>query len=292
MANQKSTLRTYYYLTKPGIVYGNAVTALAGFALAAQAQLPWQFPWATGLLMLLGLSLVVASACVINNFIDRDIDAHMTRTKRRPTVQGTISFRAGLTIAAVLGITGLLILIVFTSWVAAALALFGLVTYAAVYTPSKRTTAYSTIIGSLPGAMPPVIGYTAITGRLDATAGLLFLFLACWQIPHFYAIGIMRLGDYQAAHLPIWPLSHGLPSTKRQIIIFTAAFTIVALALPILGYTGLPFLALAVVLCARWLWLGWKGFTAPNDSAWAKAMFKRSLGVLVILSLWMIVFPH
>jgi protoheme IX farnesyltransferase len=280
-------IKTYYRLTKPGIVYGNAITAAAGFALATH----W-LPWVTGLLMLAGLSLVVASACVINNVIDKDIDARMARTQRRATVRGTISSRSALTFAAVLGLGGLLILIEFTSWVAAALALFGLITYTAVYTPSKRKTAYSTIIGAVPGAVPPVVGYTAVSGRLDIGAALLFAFLALWQIPHFYSIAIMRRDDYQAAGLPIWPLSHGIASTKRQIILFVSLFSLAAVALPLLGITGLAFLALAIVLCARWLWLGWQGRRTRDDQVWARAMFKRSLGVLLLLSLWMTFFPH
>jgi protoheme IX farnesyltransferase len=286
MAKQTSVLRTYYYLTKPGIVYGNAITALAGFALASRGHLNI----GSGLDMLLGLSLVVASACVINNYIDRDIDARMSRTKRRSLVSGAISGRAALIFATSLALTGLILLAWFTTWLAAGIALFGLVTYTAVYTPAKRKTAYSTIIGSIPGAVPPVVGYTAVTGRLDVAAGLLFAFLALWQIPHFYSIGIMRLEDYRAAHLPIWPVSRGIESTKHQVLLYVMAFSLVAVALPLLGYTGVGFLALVVILCTRWLWLGWRGLKAPDNVAWARAMFKRSLGVLVILSLWMTLF--
>ena len=282
----RGKLKAYYRLTKPGIVYGNAITATAGFMLASRGHINIM----TGIAMVLGLSLVIASACTINNYLDRDIDAEMDRTRRRALVSGVISGKAALVFAIVLAILGLLLLAGFTTWCAATIALFGLITYTAVYTPSKRKTAYSTIIGSIPGAVPPVVGYTAVTGRLDLAAGLLFAFLASWQIPHFYAIGIMRINDYRAAGLPIWPITRGVPSTKRQMLVYIVAFTAAAALLTLLGYTSPLFMVLALILCARWIWLGWQGQSTHEDKIWARAMFKRSLGVLIGLSLWMIVF--
>lgn len=275
-------------LTKPGIVGGNAITAVAGFAVGSFGH---PINVARDYAMLLGLSLVVAGACAVNNYLDRDIDSNMQRTQRRPLVQGTVSAPAALTFGVLLLLAGLLTLAWFTNWVAAAVALTGFVTYTAVYTPSKRKTAYSTIIGSVPGAVPPVVGYAAARGHLDIPALALFLFMAFWQIPHFYAIGIMRLKDYRSAHLPIWPITHGIPSTKRQMFLFMGAFTGTALALPLLGYTSKIVLVLAVILCGQWLWLGWQGLSRTDDPQWARAMFTRSLAVLVLLCVAMSLVP-
>jgi protoheme IX farnesyltransferase len=283
MAEFRSVLKTYYWLTKPGIVYGNAIAAVAGFALASRGHVDL----ALLLAMLAGLSLVIAAGCVVNNYFDKDIDARMARTRRRPLVQHRLSGRAALTFGAGLLAAGLAVLGLFTNLLTAALALGGFVAYAGVYTYAKRKTVYSTIIGSVSGAVPPVVGYTAVTGRLDLGALLIFLFLALWQMPHFYAIGIMRLSDYRAAHLPIWPVERGIPATQRQILIFIVAFLVPTLALAALGYTNWTFALVALALVARWLWLARAGFSAPDNTVWARSMFKYSLAVLVVLCVWM-----
>ena len=134
-------------------------------------------------------------------------------------------------------------------------------------------------------------GYTAASGRLDLDAVLIFLFLVCWQMPHFYAIGILRLGDYKAAKLPIWPVKYGVPATKRQIVIFIGLWLIPALALPALGYANWSFAFAALLLVARWMWLARAGWSAADDTTWARTMFKFSLLVLLISCLWLSLLP-
>jgi protoheme IX farnesyltransferase len=169
-------MRTYYQLIKPGIVYGNAMTALAAFVFASTA--PFNFPllFAT----LFGLSFSIAAACVVNNIIDRDIDVHMERTKKRAIPTGQISIRKALIFAAVLGVIGFSLLFFYTNLYALFVTLFGVVVYLGLYTPLKRTTPHSTIVGALAGAVPPVVGYVAVTNELNGVAVLLFPF-SVWK---------------------------------------------------------------------------------------------------------------
>jgi len=158
-----NTLKTYYYLTKPGIIRGNAVTAAAGFLLAAGLHPDLGLFLAT----LVGLSLIVASACVLNNCLDRRIDAAMARTQRRALVRGLVSTRAAIIYATILGLTGAALLAAFTNLLTLGLALFGLFAYVVLYGIAKRRTVHGTVVGSISGAVPPVVGYTAVTGSLD-----------------------------------------------------------------------------------------------------------------------------
>lgn len=274
-------LSAYYRLAKPGIVYGNAITAAAGFFLASKRHID------IGLLlaMLAGLSLIIASACVFNNYIDRDIDKKMNRTKKRALASGGISIRSALTYASLLGLFGSLILGLFTNWLALGIALAGLFAYVVVYGVAKRRTVHGTVIGSISGAMPPVVGYAAVTNHLDGAALLLFIILVCWQMPHFYAIAMYRYKDYKAADLPVLPVKKGMAATKRQIIAYIVAFTASASLLSVFGYTGYTYRIVVIVLGIYWLYKGLAGYSTTDDAAWGRRMFFASLIVTLGLSL-------
>jgi heme o synthase len=273
-------LRLYYRLTKPGIVYGNSITGLAGFLLAAQGQIePLRL-----LALLAGLAFVIASACVFNNYLDRGIDAKMKRTKRRALVEGSISPFAALVFGTVLALAGLGLLVAFTTLLAAWLAAACWLAYVALYGWAKRKTVHGTVVGSISGAGPPVIGYTAVTGQLDLAALLLFIILTAWQMPHFYAIAIFRLKDYQAASIPVLPAVHGLRATKIQMTAYIVAFIIAATLLTLLGYTGYTYLAAMTVIGLLWLRRAVAGFHTTDDSRWARRLFGFSLIVLLVFS--------
>jgi heme o synthase len=189
----------YYRLCKPGIVYGNALVAAAGFAYAARGHIDWLL----FLYMLLGLSLVIASACVFNNYFDRGIDAKMERTKNRPLVVGHISSAGALSFGTLLGIAGAMLLFFFTTLPAFAVAVFGWLVYVALYTPLKHITPQALWVGAIAGATPPVVGYVAVTNSLDYTALWLFIFLFIWQVPHFLGIAAYRYDEYAAAGIPL-----------------------------------------------------------------------------------------
>jgi heme o synthase len=276
-----SQFRAYYLLTKPGIIRGNAVTALAGFLLAAGTEIN------LGLLIavLAGISLVIGSACVFNNYIDRDIDEKMERTKNRGLVSGEISPVNAIIYATLLGIIGFVILLVYTNLLTAFLGLIGFIDYVILYGISKRRSPLGTIVGSISGAMPIAAGYTAVTNRFDLGALLLFVILVCWQMPHFYAIAIYRLNDYKEAGLPVLPIKKGIYRTKVQMLLYLLAFIAAIVSLTALGYTGVVYLAVMLALSLYWLWRGLQGFSTSNDAKWARNMFLFSLIIILVFSL-------
>jgi heme o synthase len=235
--------------------------------------------------MLGGLSLVIASACVFNNYLDRDIDAKMARTKKRALVSGSISGQNALIYAAVLGFAGSTILGIFTNTLTQLIALAGLFAYVVIYGIGKRRTVHGTVIGSISGAIPPVVGYCAVTGHLDTAALLLFLILVFWQMPHFYAIATYRSKDYAAARIPVLPLKYGLRNTKLQIVGYIAAFIVAAMLLSVFGYTGVSYTVVVAAAGLAWLKLALRGFNAMDDNIWAKKLFRFSLIVTLIFSL-------
>lgn len=273
--------RAYYYLVKPGIIRGNIITAGAGFFLASKGDIDWGLLAAT----LGGLSLVIASACAFNNYLDRDIDAKMARTRKRALVIGSISEKNALIFATVIGLAGSTILGVFTSQLAQLVALLGLFFYVVVYGYAKRRTVWGTAIGSISGATPPVVGYTAVAGRLDWPAVILFIILVFWQMPHFYSIAIFNMKQYASAKIPVLPIKKGVRAAKFQIAAYVTAFMAAAASLSVFGYTGYLYLSAVAVFGLFWLRLCILGFQAKDDSAWAKNIFRFSLLVLTILSL-------
>lgn len=280
-------LRTYYLLTKPGIVRGNSIFAAAGFFLAARGQVNIGLLFA----MLGGLALVIASACVANNYLDRHIDAKMSRTKDRALASGRIAVRQAIIFSAALLLAGTFILLSFTNLLSTSLALFGWFAYVVLYGVAKRRTIHGTLVGTISGSIPPVVGYTAVTGHLDAAALILFMIIVFWQMPHFYAIAIFRLSDYTAAGIPVLPAVKGLRRTKIEILVYTTLFLVAATLLTIFGYTGYVYLAVVGILGLAWLWLGIKGWAHSDDITWAKKMFGFSLRVVTILSVMLALGP-
>ncbi|NGX50445.1 MAG: Protoheme IX farnesyltransferase [Chlamydiae bacterium] len=273
-------IRAYCALAKPGIIMGNALTAAGGFALASRGLFDfWLF-----LATMEGLALVIASACVFNNYIDRELDGKMERTKNRPLVKGLISPRSAMVFATILGLLGTLILALFTNLITVMVALIGVIVYVALYSLSKYRTVYGTLIGSIAGATPPVVGYCAVTGQFDLAALILFTMIVMWQMPHFYAIAIYRLEDYARGSIPIYPIKKGILATKIQMLLYIVAFIAASSLLTLLGYTGYAYLTLVTLLGAVWLYLALKGFKCANDQHWARKMFIFSLLIVTALS--------
>ncbi|MDB5161151.1 MAG: Protoheme farnesyltransferase [Candidatus Saccharibacteria bacterium] len=238
---------------------------------------------------ILGLSLVIGSACVFNNYIDRDIDALMARTKKRALTAGTVSGSSALVYASVLVLLGLGLLVAYANLLTAFIALFGFFAYVIIYGAAKRRSVHGTVVGSISGAVPPVVGYCAVTGRLDAGALILFLILVCWQMPHFYAIAMYRHDDYAAAKIPVLPVSKGMGAAKVQIMAYIAAFIIAAAALTAFDYTGYIYLTVVLLLGFAWLWFGGTGFKTDDDKQWGRKMFLYSLIVITLLSITIII---
>jgi protoheme IX farnesyltransferase len=234
---------------------------------------------------LAGIALVIAAACVFNNYVDRGIDAKMARTKRRALVSGLVSGPMALTYASVLGLLGFIILAAFTNLLTVLLGGLALFMYVVAYGYFKRRSVHGTLVGTIPGALPPVAGYTAVTGRLDGGALILFLILVAWQMPHFYAIAIFRFDDYKAAGLPVLPVKRGIAAAKLQIIAYIAAFIAACALLTIFGYAGYTYLLVMTALGLYWLRLSLKGFKARDSKLWARQMFFFSLIIITALSI-------
>lgn len=277
--NYSQKIKLYYNLAKPGIVYGNLLTAAGGYLLASE----WN-DLGKGVIVLIGSSLVVGGACVFNNILDRKVDKAMKRTSSRALVKGEIGVKQAFVYGSVIEIAGLLAIGLATNKTTLALAILGLVFYDLIYTPAKRKTVYSTIIGAVSGSLPPVIGYTAFSGSIDTTAVLLFLMMIFWQLAHFYAIGLYRLEEYKEAKLPIWPIVKGISSTKTQIMVSILLFSVFAVSLSILGSTGYLFLLIMLIVGFGWFSRAsrYSRFLQPKD--WGKRVFMDSLIVILLTS--------
>ncbi|MGL9769244.1 MAG: heme o synthase [Sodalis sp. (in: enterobacteria)] len=278
-------IKEYLQVTKPGIIFSNLISVIGGFLLAAKGKVDY----ALFLTTLLGVSLVVASSCACNNYVDRDIDQKMERTKNRVLVQGLISPKVSLVYAVVLGITGLALLYLAANPLAMWLAVIGFTIYVGVYSLyMKRKSVYSTLIGSLSGATPPVIGYCAVSNRFDSGALILMLIFSLWQMPHSYAIAIFRFKDYQAASLPILPVKCGISITKHHITLYIIGFMIATLMLTLGGYVGYKYLIVAILINAWWLSIALQGYKlANNDKVWARKLFLFSIVAITSLSVMM-----
>lgn len=273
--------REYYQLAKPGIVRGNLLSLLAGYFLAASLY-GFDFPALIGVLV--GTALVIASGCVFNNLLDRNIDAKMERTKKRALVRHTISLRAAVVYGVILGVVGFCFLWFLTNPLTTAVGMLGIVWYVVIYGYAKRHTPWSTLIGSVCGATPPVAGYVAITGTFDAAALILFIILTVWQMPHFYAIAIRREDEYRAGGIPVLAVVKGAATTKKRIIAYMVLFCLTTPWLTLLGYTGMTYLVLSAALSVYWLTVAIRTWNEPNDKKWAGRIFGVSLLVLLLQS--------
>jgi heme o synthase len=271
----------YYLLTKPGIIFGNLLTLIMGFALGSKSG----FDLGLFLATLLGLGALMASACVCNNYLDRELDKKMERTRHRALVEGAISNRNALLFAAVLLLIGLGLLIGFTNWIAVSIACLGFFVYVVLYTLWKSKTVYGTAIGSIAGAVPPVVGYCAASHQFDSAAVVLFFILVLWQMPHFFSIALLHLQDYTRAGIPVLPVSHGILRTKIHMMIYIACFIPTTLLLTWFGFTSESFLWIALITGGGWLLLSAIGFTDHNVKRFGRYMFIYSLFVIGTLCL-------
>lgn len=277
------TIKTYYQLTKPGIIYGNTLNAIAGFLFASALVGHFNF-WL--LLASIGaIALIIASACVFNNYLDRNIDAKMARTKKRALVTGRVTKAAALLYASLLGVGGFTLLAFYTNLLTVFLGGLAIVMYVVVYGIAKRRSVYGTIVGSVSGSLPPVAAYTAVVGSLDTAACSLFLILTFWQMPHFYAIAIYRMKEYAAASIPVWSIKKGMQSTKIQIVLFIMGFIGANALLTLFGHTGIIYMVVMTLVGAFWLHRGFQGFNQADDVSWARKMFSLSLVVILTLDL-------
>ncbi len=263
----------YALITKPGIILGNLVTVAAGFLLASKGVFHVGLFFAT----LLGLGLIMASACVFNNYIDRNLDQKMQRTKNRALAIGAVNPLNALLFATTLVLLGILVLFAYTNPLTVFIAIIGFLVYVLLYSLWKSRTIYGTAIGSVAGAVPPVVGYCAVSNTFDAGACIFFAMLVLWQMPHFFAIAIFRFDDYTAANIPVLPIVKGMYITKIRMTFYIMAFIAACLMLTLFNYTGYLYFITVVIFGLIWLALCLKGFSSTNDQLWGRRMFQFSL---------------
>lgn len=277
MSKLSSRLQLYYKLTKPGIIRGNMIHTLAGALIAAI----WVPNWLPIVGVLIGTSFVIASACVINNYLDRKIDIKMKRTQSRASVTGEIPLRNGLMFAAVLLIAGLATLAFFTNWLVIIIGIVAYTMYVFAYTLSKPHTVHSTLIGAIPGALPAMAGYVAVTGELSIGAWCVFALIAVWQLPHFYAISVFRKNEYKAAGVPVLGVVKPFAVVKTHILLYQIAYLLVV-ALMISLRIVVPAAGLLLLAGAAY-WLYVYAYTEGDEIKWSKSIFGASLVLTLLL---------
>lgn len=285
----RARLGRYYSLTKPGVLYGNVLTAAAGFFLASGRGTPtlWLF-----LALMVGTTLIIAAACVLNNVLDRDIDQRMERTSTRATVTGSIPARNAVVFSVVMGLVGLAILVIGTNPLVVATGIGGFITYVWLYGAlSKRRSLHGTLVGSVSGAAPILAGYLAVSGRLDAGAAIAFAMLFLWQMPEFYSIAIYRREEYARAGVPVISVVKGDRTTAVHILAYTVAFVVVTLLLPVFGYVGVVYTVVMAALGLWWIYLGVLGLRAAEPATWARRMFRFSMVMILALCVMVSVGP-
>ncbi|MCC6746192.1 MAG: protoheme IX farnesyltransferase [Deltaproteobacteria bacterium] len=275
-----ATARDLLALTKPGVTLMCVATASAGLWVA-----PLRPGVGTIIGTLLGTALAVAAAAAFNMFLERDLDRRMQRTRRRPLPDGRLAPGAAVALGSVLAVAATVLLWTQVNRLTALLALIALLSYVLVYTPLKRQTHLALWVGAIPGAMPPLMGWTAATGRLDLAGWALFLTVALWQLPHFLAISIYRRAEYTRAGIKIVPEELGETVARAQCVIFTAALLPASLSLPALGVAGWIYTAAALPAGLGWLLLALAGLRAPSGPTWARRFFLASLVYLPVIVL-------
>lgn len=279
--------RDYLELTKPKVVLLLMVTAVAGMFLATRPA--GMVPWEVLLLGSLGLAMAMGASAVINHVVDQKIDVIMARTHHRPVATGKIKAQYALVMAAVLTVLSLLILDQYINRLTAVLTLFGVIGYAGIYTLYlKRATPQNIVIGGLAGAIPPLLGWTAVTGTLDAEAFTLVLIIFIWTPPHFWALAIHRREEYAKAEIPMLPVTHGEEFTKTNILYYTVLLLIAAWLPFVIRMSGLIYLVSASLLGMIFLLYAVRLKYFPNEGLPMKT-FGYSITYLFLLFIALLV---
>ena len=278
-------LRSYYELCKPNVVYMMLICALVGMLLAEQYVSSYLYLF----ISLSGIALCAASAAAINQVIDRETDASMTRTDQRPLPQGELSPTHASIFALVIGVLGAMILYFFVNTLTMILTIASLIGYAFIYTVYlKRATPQNIVIGGLAGAAPPLLGWSSITNTIDPYALLLVLIIFVWTPPHFWALAIHRKDEYAKESIPMLPVTHGVEFTKLQIVLYTIILFIVSVLPYIVLMSGIIYLVSALILSSIFLYYSIKLFVSKDNNI-AMKTFQFSIYYIFLIFLALLV---
>jgi protoheme IX farnesyltransferase len=278
MSNRSSVLRDYVLLTKPSITRMCLIMTAGGLWLA-----PHAIDQLSAVCAMLGTAITVGAANALNMWWERDTDGLMARTADRPLPTGRLSPEQVLRFGLILSVIGCAILAAGTNLLTAALGLFAILSYVLVYTPLKRVTASSVFVGAIPGAMPPLMGWTATSNNLDTPGLILFAILVIWQIPHFLAISVFRKEEYEKAGIVVAPSAWGMPSTKFQTVLWSVVLVPTGMLLTPAGVTGSFYALTTLVTGLAFLGFAVVGLWTKDLNTWARRLFYASLAYLPIL---------
>lgn len=279
-------------LTKPRITVIVVATMLGGVVVAGRYARAMGLPevsTASIILSLIGTVLVVSGANALNMYLERDTDGLMARTKNRPLPAQRLSPDAALWFGLVISALSLLILGFAVNTTTTLLGAFALASYVLIYTPMKRMTTAALLVGAVPGAIPPLLGWTTVTDRIDAPGAVLFAILFLWQVPHFLAIALFRSGDYQRAGLKVLPAERGEALTRRHIVGYLVVLLAVSLLVVPLGVAGPVYFVAALVFGAAFLGFGLLGLRSSSDVRWARGLFALSILYLMLIQVALVV---
>lgn len=282
---ERSLWRSYLVLTKPKVVALMLLTAVVGMCLAVPGALPVK----NTVLGLMGIGLMAGSAAAFNHLIDQRIDALMARTYKRPLPSGEMKSSHVFIFAVSIGAVGFAILFWGVNSLTAWLTFASLLGYAVVYTMYlKRATPQNIVIAGIAGAMPPLLGWTAVTGEMHANGWLLVMIIFIWTPPHFWALAIHRKDDYAKADIPMLPVTHGVEYTKTSILLYTVLLALVCLLPALVGMAGTLYWIGSTLLSAGFIYHAWKLKFRPHDKS-AIDTFKFSIYHLMLLFLLLLV---
>lgn len=276
-------LRDLVALAKPRITFMVVVTAAGGLFLSRRSPLVTELTNATIFATLLGTALVVAGANALNMYIEREVDRRMERTKNRPLPTGRLPARTALWFGVALSAASVPILAIGANPLTALLAVLANLLYVLAYTPLKQHSAYALHVGAIPGAIPPLLGWTAGTGRIDAAGVILFAFLFLWQIPHFVAIALFRKTEYARAGLVVLPNVVGELASRHTIVRWIFADVAASLLVVPLGLAGRGYLVIATICGAVFFTWGCYGLREGSGTKWAKSLFGISILYQLVL---------
>ena len=278
-AKALSGWRDYYEMRKPRVVLLMLLCTLVGMFLATNEPVPFDLI----VYCLVGVALVAGSAAALNHLVDASVDQKMARTEQRPVAQGRVSMAQGLVFVAVTGGLGLVILAFWVNPLTAGLNFLAWLGYGVIYTLYlKRATSQNIVIGGLFGAAPPLFGWTAVTNSVDGGGLLLVLIIFAWTPPHFWALAIDRLSDYEKVDIPMLPITHGVAYTKLHILLYTIILLVVSVLPFVIGMSNLLYLASALALGAGFLYWALVMMFDRNPNA-PMETFKYSIVYLAVL---------
>lgn len=279
-----SALSAYLELSKPRILVLILLIAIAGFCLASQGSIDRMLL----LHMSVGISLLAAGVAALNQLLERDVDGAMRRTERRPLPAGKISYQKALLFGSLTSIVSLVYLSITVNALTGALGLFTLITYVFMYTPLKRRTTLSTVVGAFPGAIPPLMGWAALRGEIGLEAVVLFAIMFLWQFPHFLAIAWMYKEDYARAGICMLPVVEEGAATGRQVLIYALALLPVSLLPTLIGLAGPVYFLGAFILSLAYLYVSYRS-AQLRTRLQAKRLLQISVIYLPLLFLLMLI---